>query len=121
MNEIEQRLALVPTAADVDMAKQVLVYESVTAKVLKISIREFRRLVDSAVIPCRLHSGKRKRLYFVEDLKAYARSLEAQCARRFSGCAGDIATSPSLRRWATPAYPDCNRNVTKLSPKVLVT
>ncbi len=60
------------------MAKQLLVNESVTAKVLKISVREFRRLVDSSVIPCRLHSGRKKRLYFLEDLMVYVRSLEAQ-------------------------------------------
>jgi hypothetical protein len=120
MNEIEQRLALVTIAADVDMAKHLLVYESVAAKALKISVREFRRLVDSSVIPCRLRNGRKKRLYFLDDLRAYARSLEAQYARRSTGCVDDMATGPSLRRWATSADRDCNRNVTKLSSKVLV-
>ena len=120
MKEIEQRLALVQIAADVDMAKQLLVYESAAAKVLMISVREFRRLVDSSVIPCRLHSGRKKRLYFLEDLRAYARSLETRYARRSTGCADDIETGPSLRSWATPADPDCNRNVTKLSTQVVV-
>ncbi len=120
MNEIEQRLALVLISVDVNLAEQLTVYESVAAKVLKISVREFRRLVDSSVIPCRLYGGRMKRLYFLEDLRAYARSLGARYARRSPGCADDIATGPSLRRWGTPADHDCNRNVTKLSPQVVV-
>ncbi len=120
MNEIEQRLALVPIAADVDMAKQLLVYESVAAKVLKISVREIRRLVDFSVIPCRLHSDRKKRLYFLEDLRAYARSLEARYARRSTWRADDMATGQSSRHWATPADSDCNRNVTKLRTQAVV-
>ncbi len=120
MKEIEQKLALVRIAEDMDIAKQLLVYENVAAKVLKISVREFRRLVDFSVISCRLHSGRKKRLFFLEDLRAYARGLEARYARRPIGCADDIATDPSLRHWATPADTDCNRNVTKLSTQVVV-
>ncbi len=120
MNEIEQRLALVLISVDVNLAEQLIVYESVAAKVLKISVREFRRFVDSSVIPCRLYGGRMKRLYFLEDLRAYARSLEAQYASRFTGCADDMATGLSFKRWATPADPDCNRNVTELRSQVAV-
>ena len=42
---------------------------------LRISIRELSRLVDLSAIPFRLHSGRKKRLYYIEDLRAYAKSL----------------------------------------------
>ncbi len=76
MNPNEQRLALVPIADGADMAEQLLVYETTAAKVLKMSIREFRHLVDLLAIPFRLHSGRKKRLFFIEDLKAHARTLQ---------------------------------------------
>lgn len=85
MNGNEQRLALVPITASVDMAEQLLLYETAAAKVLKISIREFRHLVDLSIIPFRLHSGRKKRLYFMEDLRAYARTLQPQFARQGPG------------------------------------
>ncbi len=82
MNPNEQRLALVPIAGGADLAEQLLVYETTAAKVLKISIREFRHLVDLSIIPFRLHSGRKKRLFFIEDLKAYARTLQPQYGRQ---------------------------------------
>ncbi len=102
MNGDEQRLALVPIAASVDMAEQLLVYETAAAKVLKISIREFRRLVDLSVIPFRLHNGRKKRLYYMDDLRAYAKSLEPRYAKKATGSLVDGALAdPSPRHWRT--------------------
>ncbi len=85
MNENEQRLALVPIEAGVDLDSQLLVYENAAAKALKISIHEFRCLVDSSVIPCRLHSRRKRRLFFMEDLNVYAKSLETSMPGRPPG------------------------------------
>jgi hypothetical protein len=82
MNSSEQRLALVPIADMAAAAEQLLVYETAAAKILKISIRDFRRLVEESVIPYRLHRGRSRRLFFIDDLKAYARSLEPQSGRK---------------------------------------
>ena len=48
-------------------------------KVLKISIREFRHLVDLSVIPFRPHGGRKKRLYYIEDLRAHAKTQPPLC------------------------------------------
>jgi len=82
MNENEQRLALVPLTNRVDAAEPLMVYETTAAKILKISIHNFRELVDLSIIPYRLHSGRSKRLYFVDDLRAYARSLQPQYGKK---------------------------------------
>ncbi len=105
MNANEQRLALVPIAASVDVAEQLLVYETAAAKVLKISIREFRRLVDLSVIPFRLHSGRKKRLYYMEDLRAYAKSLEPRHAKKSTGCLVDGPSADPSPRHLTTAIP----------------
>jgi hypothetical protein len=78
MNGNGQKLALVPIADMVASAEQLLVYETAAAKILKISVRDFRRLVDQSVIPYRLHRGRSRRLFFVDDLKVYARNLTAR-------------------------------------------
>ncbi len=101
MNGNEPRLALVPIAAGVEMAEQLLVYENAAAKVLKISIREFRRFVDSSVIPFRLHSGGKRRLFFIEDLRAYVKNLEPQHAEGSAACAAELSADLSLRSWTT--------------------
>lgn len=82
MNENEQRLALVPLTNLVDAAEPLMVYETTAAKILKISIHDFRELVDLSIIPCRLHRGRSKRLYFVDDLRAYAGSLQPQYGKK---------------------------------------
>jgi hypothetical protein len=82
MNKNRQRLALVPLTDCVDAAEQLLVYETTAAKILKTSIHNFRELVDRSIIPYRLHDGRSKRLYFVDDLRAYARSLQAQYGKK---------------------------------------
>jgi hypothetical protein len=82
MNENRERLALVPLTDRIDAAEQLLVYETTAAKILKISIHDFRDLVDLSVIPYRLHNGRSKRLYFVDDLRAYARNLHAQYGKK---------------------------------------
>jgi hypothetical protein len=78
----EQRLALVPLTARSDAAEQLLVYETTAAKILKISINDFRVLVDLSIIPYRLHQGRSKRLYFVDDLRSYVRDLGAQYGKK---------------------------------------
>jgi hypothetical protein len=75
-----QKLALIPLTDRIDAAEQLLVYETTAAKILKISINNFRQLVNQSVIPYRLHHGRSKRLYFIEDLRMYARSLSPQYA-----------------------------------------
>jgi hypothetical protein len=82
MNENEQRLALVPLTNLVDAAEPLMVYETTAAKILKISIHDFRELVDLSVIPYRLHRRRSKRIYFVDDLRAYARSLQPQYGKK---------------------------------------
>jgi hypothetical protein len=82
MNENKQRLALIPLTDCVDAAEQLLVYETTAAKILKISIHDFRDLVDHSVIPYRLHRGRSKRLYFVDDLRSYAGSLQPHYGKR---------------------------------------
>ena len=77
-----QRLALVPLTDRVDAAEQLMVYETTAAKILKISIHDFRELVDLSIIPYRLHRGRSKRLYFVDDLRAYAGSLQPQYGKK---------------------------------------
>jgi hypothetical protein len=78
MIENAQKLALVPLTDQIDAAEQLLVYEKTAAKILKMSISHFRELVDRSVIPYRLHNGRSKRLYFVDDLRAYVKDLGAQ-------------------------------------------
>ena len=82
MNVNEQRLALVPLTNQVDAAEPLMVYETTAAKILKISIHDFRELVDLSVIPYRLHGGRSKRLYFVDDLRSYVRDLGAQYGKK---------------------------------------
>ena len=82
MNENEQRLALVPLTNRVDAAEPLMVYETTAAKILKISIHDFRELVDLSVIPYRLHRRRSKRIYFVDDLRDYARSLQPQYGKK---------------------------------------
>ena len=82
MNENAQKLALVPLTDRIDAAEQLLVYEKTAAKILKISINDFRKLVDRSVVPYRLHNGRSKRLYFVDDLRTYARSLQEHYGRK---------------------------------------
>jgi hypothetical protein len=77
-----QRLALIPLTDQVDGAEQLMVYEKTAAKILKINIEDFRELVDHSIIPYRLHNGRSKRLYFVDDLRAYARSLLPQYGKK---------------------------------------
>jgi hypothetical protein len=77
-----QKLALVPLTDRIDAAEQLLVYEATAAKILKIAIQDFRDLVDRSVIPYRLHRGRSKRLYFVDDLRAYAQGLTPQFGRK---------------------------------------
>ncbi len=77
-----QKLALVPLTDRVDAAEQLMVYETTAAKILKISIHDFRELVDLSVIPYRLHRGRWKRLYFVDDLRSYVRDLGAQYGKK---------------------------------------
>ena len=84
MNGNEQRLALVPLTDRVDAAEQLMVYETTAAKILKISIHDFRELVDLSVIPYRLHRKRSKRIYFVDDLRAYARSLQPQYGKKYA-------------------------------------
>jgi hypothetical protein len=85
MNGNTQKLALVPLTNRVDAAERLLVYESTAAKILKISIHDFRELVDLSIIPYRLHRGRSKRLYFVDDLRAYAGSLLPQFGKKPTG------------------------------------
>jgi hypothetical protein len=75
MNKNTQKLALMPIIDKVDAAEPLLVYERTAAKILKISISDFRELVNHSVIPYRLHGGRSKRLYFVDDLRAYIGQL----------------------------------------------
>lgn len=82
MNENAQKLALVPLTDRIDAAEQLLVYEKTAAKILKISINDFRELVDLSVIPYRLHRGRSKRLYFVDDLRTYVRDIGAQYGKK---------------------------------------
>ncbi len=82
MDARDQKLALVPITDVVDAAQQLLVYETAAAKMLKISIREFRHLVEKSVIPYRLHRGRSRRLFFVEDLREYARNLEPHLSEK---------------------------------------
>jgi hypothetical protein len=82
MNKKTQKLALIPVTNKIDAAEQLLVYEKTAAKILKISISNFRELVDLSVIPFRLHRGRTKRLYFVDDLRAYVRDLGARYGKR---------------------------------------
>jgi hypothetical protein len=82
MNENAQKLALIPLTDRVDAAEQLLVYEKTAAKILKISIKHFRELVDLSVIPYRLHHGKTKRLYFIDDLRAYVKELNARFGKK---------------------------------------
>jgi len=77
-----QRLALVPLTDRIDAAEQLLVYEKTAAKVINISIRDFRELVNHSIIPYRLHCGHSKRLYFVDDLRAYVKDLGAQYGKK---------------------------------------
>jgi len=76
MDSNPQKLALVPLSDRVNAAEQLLVYEKAAAKILNISIHHFRDLVHQSLIPFRIHQGRTRRLYFVDDLRAYARSLE---------------------------------------------
>lgn len=82
MKKNTQKLALIPVTDRIDAAEQLLIYERTAAKILKISINDFRELVDLSVIPFRLHRGRSKRLYFVDDLRAYVRDLGARYGKR---------------------------------------
>jgi hypothetical protein len=83
MIENAQKLALVPLTDQVDAAEQLLVYEKTAAKILnKMSISHFREMVDRSVIPYRLHRGRTKRLYFVDDLRSYVKDLRAQYGKK---------------------------------------
>jgi hypothetical protein len=81
-----QKFALVPLT-ERDAAEQLLVYETTAAKMLKISIHDFRNLVNDHVIPYRLHRGRSKRVYFIDDLRAYVRSLDPHYGNKATGCA----------------------------------
>jgi hypothetical protein len=104
VNGNEQSLALVPIAASVDVAEQLLVYETAAAKALRISIREFRRLVDLSVIPFRLHSGRKKRLYYMEDLRAYAKSLEPRYVQKTAASLPSQSAESSHRHWGPKTH-----------------
>ena len=82
MDSNRQKFALVPLGDRVESAEQLLVYEKAAAKILNISIHHFRDLVHQSVIPFRIHKGRSRRLYFVDDLRAYARSLEPQYGKK---------------------------------------
>ncbi len=85
MNEEKQRYALIPITESVDVAGKLFVHEAAAAEALEIPIQEFRRLVGASVIPYRLLCSGRRRLYLVDDLKAYAKSLEPQYAKNDAG------------------------------------
>jgi len=82
MDPNPQKLALVPLTDRIDAAEQLLVYEKTAAKALNISIHYFRDLVNQSAIPYRLHPRRSKRLYFVDDLRAYVRGLEPQFGKK---------------------------------------
>jgi flagellar biosynthesis GTPase FlhF len=82
MKKNTQKLALIPVTDRIDAAEQLLIYERTAAKILKISINDFRELVDLSVIPFRLHRGRSKRLYFVDDLRAYVKDLGARYGKK---------------------------------------
>ena len=76
MNPNTQKLALVPLIDKIEGGEQLLVYEQTAARMLKLSLRYFRDIVDQALIPYRFHAGMSKRLFFIDDLRAYAKSLD---------------------------------------------
>jgi len=90
MNTVSTRLALVPIFSSIAPPEPLLLYETTAAKLLKISIHQFRQLVRDGVVPFRLHSGRSKRLYLLEDLRVYARNLKPQYAGSVASSGGSL-------------------------------
>jgi len=77
---------------------KLLVYETAAAKILKISIREFRRLVELSIIPYRLHRGRSRRLFFIDDLRAVREKPGAATWKKGARLTDPVSTPSYVRR-----------------------
>jgi hypothetical protein len=70
-----EKMSLLPVVDGLAPLTPAVMYEVMAAKYVMLGIRDFRKLVDEGVIPCRTHPGRTRRIYLKSDLDDYLRNL----------------------------------------------